>query len=225
VVLSRAGAARARQAVAVAVGLVPAAMAAWTYGSGALVVDPVADLTSRTGLAAVTFLAASLAVSPAVALLGWRWAQPLRRTLGLVAFGYALAHLAVYVVLDYGLDVGLILSVGVIEKPFILLGFTALLILGVLAATSSRAAMRRLGRRWTALHRLVYVAAILVAIHQAWAVKDPLVQWREWTPWVLVLGLLLALRLPPIRRRLLALRRRPRLAARDGARDVAVDAG
>ena len=164
--------------------------------------DPVADLTTRSGLSAVAFLGASLAVSPAVQYLGWRWAHPLRRTFGLIAFAYALAHMSVFVALDYGLDVGLILSEGLLEKPFILLGFLALVILAALAATSTKAAMRRLGKRWTKLHRTVYVAAVLVAIHQAWAVKDPLAQIGEWAPWVVALGVLLVLRLPAVRARL-----------------------
>lgn len=206
-VLSRADAARARQVAAIVVGLAPAAWAAWVYSSGALIVDPVADLTTRSGLSAVAFLGASLAVSPAVRFLGWRWAHPLRRTLGLFAFAYALAHMLVFVALEYGLDFAAILSEGVLEKPFILLGFAALLILTALALTSTKAAMKRLGKRWTRLHKAVYAAAALVAVHQAWAVKDPLAQIGEWAPWVVALGALLLMRVPAVRARLLQLRR------------------
>jgi len=203
VVLSRTNAARARQAAAIAAGLAPALWAAYRYASGTvLIVDPVADLTTLSGLSAVAFLSASLAVSPAVRFLGWRWAHSLRRTLGLIAFAYAVAHMLVFVALDYGLDLRAILSEGLLEKPFILLGFAALLILAALAATSTKAAMRRMGRRWTQLHRSVYAAAVLVAIHQSWAVKDPLAQVGEWAPWALVLGALLVVRLPAVRARL-----------------------
>jgi len=120
-----------------------------------------------------------------------------RRGLGLVAFGYASAHAAVFIGLDYGFDLQTIASDGLATKPYVILGASALAVLTALALTSTRSAMRRLGRGWRRLHRGVYAAAILVLMHITWAAKVGL--WQTW-PWVLALGLLLALRAPLVSR-------------------------
>lgn len=193
-----------RQAPPVLIGLVPLALALWRWTLGPPIFDPVDDLFARTGLAAITLLLASLACTPAQVYLGWRWAGAWRRTLGLFAFAYATAHLAVFVALEYGFDVGLILTDGILTKPFIVLGFLAWLILLTLALTSTRGAQRRLGRRWRSLHRWVYAAGALAAVHFAWSVKDSLAQAIEWLPWALALALLLLLRWPPLRGRILS---------------------
>lgn len=194
---------RARQAQALRLaahlaGLAPLALLAWRTWQGQLSVNPIADITSATGKGALVFLLLSLAVTPLVAIFGWRQLVPLRRTLGLYAFLYALLHFLTFTVLDYGLD-PVLLREAIFEKPYALVGFAAFLILLALALTSSRAAMRRLGQRWKPLHRLVYLAAGLVVVHFLWLVKADI---REPVAYGLLIGLLLALRLPALRRRL-----------------------
>lgn len=178
-------------------GLVPLLAAAWLAWRHGLGVNPVESLELWTGRAALVLLLLSLACSPASTLLGWRRALAARRTLGLYAFLYAAVHLGVFVAVDYGLDVALLRDAALPEKPFILAGAGSFAILLALAATSWPWSKRRLGRNWTRLHRLVYVAAALAALHYAWKVKalsaGPVVV-------ALVLVLLLAARLPPVRR-------------------------
>jgi len=146
----------------------------WLIGdaaAGRLSVNPIQDLTLRTGKTALALLTLSLAATPANALFRFRPAIKARRALGLYAFGYALLHLGIFVGLDYGFDFGLI-GLELVEKRFVLAGFAAFLILLPLAITSTRGWQRRLGRRWKRLHRWVYIAAILAAAHYIWLDKD-----------------------------------------------------
>ncbi len=137
----------------------------WNLG-----VDPIETLTHRTGWWAIVHLAATLAVTPLRRLFGWHWLVRYRRQLGLGSFIYASLHLGVYAFLDLGLDFSH-LAEDIVERPFITVGFTSWLILLALALTSTTASMRRLGKRWTMLHRLVYVAAGLVSLHYIWGQK------------------------------------------------------
>ncbi|HEX7002039.1 MAG TPA: protein-methionine-sulfoxide reductase heme-binding subunit MsrQ [Trueperaceae bacterium] len=137
----------------------------WNLG-----VDPIETLTHRTGWWAIVHLAATLAVTPLRRLFGWHWLVRYRRQLGLGSFIYASLHLGVYAFLDLGLDFSH-LAEDIIERPFITVGFTSWLILLALALTSTTASMRRLGKRWTTLHRLVYIAAGLVSLHYIWGQK------------------------------------------------------
>ena len=132
--------------------------------------NPVEDLTHVTGEWALRFLLLSLAVTPARRFLGWQWAQPLRRTLGLAAFGYAAAHLATWSIFDLGLDLAAILE-DVLERPYVTAGMAAFVILLALAITSTRGWIRRLGARWVSLHRAVYAAGALAVLHHFWLVK------------------------------------------------------
>ncbi|HEX5755732.1 MAG TPA: protein-methionine-sulfoxide reductase heme-binding subunit MsrQ [Arenimonas sp.] len=171
--------------------LSPAAVlfhAAWTQRLGA---DPVAALTHETGQWALRFLLLSLAMTPLRRLFALGWPLQLRRMLGLYAFFYASLHLAVYVVLDLG---GYWAQIGedIIDRPYITVGFLAWLLLVPLAATSTRAMMRRLGGLWARLHRLVYVIGVLAVLHFWWRVKADL---SEPIIYGAVLALLLGLRL------------------------------
>lgn len=168
--------------------------------SGHLGVNPIQEVTVRTGTAALACLVASLAVTPVSGIGRQRWAAPSRRPLGLWAFAYAAMHLATFVVLDYGLDWAQIWRV-VIEKRFVIAGFTAFLAMAPLAATSTRGWQRRLGRWWRRLHWLAYVAAGAAVIHFIWLVKADL---REPMAWAAGLAALLAMRVPPVRRRVAA---------------------
>lgn len=175
--------------------------------AGGLVFEPVEAITQRTGQGALWLLTASLACTPAYTLFGARWAIPLRRTLGLAAFAYASFHLLSVVGLDFGFDAALILTDGMAERPFIVIGLSAYLLLAPLAVTSTRGWMRRLGKRWKVLHRAVYAAICLVLVHFTWAVKPGL--FETW-PWVLLIGALLVARVPSVRRSISALRHRRR---------------
>jgi sulfoxide reductase heme-binding subunit YedZ len=140
---------------------------------GRLGADPVETLTHGTGLWALRFLWITLTVSPARRVLGWSWAAPLRRTFGLAAFAYALLHLSIWVVLDNSFDLGA-MGEDVVEHRWVTAGMAAFLCMLPLAMTSSDRMIKRLGRRWPVLHRLVYVAAVAAAIHFLWLVKKDL---------------------------------------------------
>ena len=183
----------------------------WDGAHNRLTVNPIQEITDRTGTAALVILILSLTCTPLNRYLGWRWTQPLRRPLGLWGFFYAALHLFTFAVVDYALDPGLIWE-AIAEKRYVLAGFSAFVLLVPLALTSTRGWMRRLGRRWTVLHRLIYLALPLVILHYVWLVKSdrhiPLLYGAA-------VALLLALRTPPLRRLGGALRARRR--ARGGA--------
>jgi len=188
---------RALQAATITAGALPAAslvVSALTDGLGA---NPVEQVTHTTGDWALRFLLLSLAVTPLRLLLGWSWAAPLRRTLGLTAFGYACCHYLTYLGLEHFFDWRLIVE-DVLERRYVTAGFAAFLCLVPLAVTSTRAMIRRLGRRWVSLHRLVYLAAALGVVHFLWLVKSDL---REPLVYAVVLALLLGLRLARSRAR------------------------
>ncbi len=150
--------------------LLPAAwLAGSAYGDG-LGANPIEAITHFTGNWALRFLLLSLAVTPLRRVTGWNEVVRYRRMLGLFAFFYAALHLATYLVLDHFFDWRAALA-DVRERPYITAGATALLCLLPLAVTSTRAWIRRLGRRWTTLHRLVYVAAAAAVVHYWWLVK------------------------------------------------------
>jgi sulfoxide reductase heme-binding subunit YedZ len=173
------------------------------YASGAFVVDPIREMTTYTGKAALVLLVLSLACTPVVTLTGWQRIGRVRRALGLYAFIYAAVHLVIFVGLDYGFDLGL-LRQGILEQRYVLVGFAAGLVLLALALTSTRGWQRRLGRAWKRLHRLVYLAGILAVVHFLWLVKDP----QEPLRYAVLVSLLLVLRIPPVRRMASRLRRR-----------------
>lgn len=155
--------------VLVSVGL-PAVALALSFAVRGVGADPIETLTHTTGEWAIRFLFASLAITPLRRLLGWRFLAPLRRTFGLAGFAYAAAHLLTWSVLDHALDPAA-LAEDLTERPYVMAGMAAFSILAVLASTSTRSAMKRLGRRWVTLHRLVYAAAGLALLHHFWLIK------------------------------------------------------
>lgn len=179
-----------------AAALAPFALLAYDAFGGGLGADPIEEVTHRTGKAALVLLLASLAVTPVRRLSGWNGVVKLRRLLGLFAFFYAVLHFCTYL-FDQELSPAYVLE-DVAEHPFVTAGFAAFLLLVPLAATSTRAMVRRLGKRWQALHRLVYPAAVLAVVHFLWLVKQDL---REPLLFGAALLVLLALRLPLPRRR------------------------
>jgi len=141
---------------------------------GALVDDlgpnPLETVTHVTGDWALRFLLITLAMTPLRRLLGQAWPLRVRRMLGLYAFFYATMHLLIWTVLDQELRWTSMWE-DITKRPYVTVGFTAWLLLVPLALTSTRAAMRRLGRRWARLHRLVYPTAALGVLHYWWLVK------------------------------------------------------
>ena len=150
--------------------LVWLACGAFGWFGASLGADPVKKLEHECGKTALNFLLITLAVTPVRNLLGLPQLLRLRRMLGLFAFFYAVTHFTVYLVLDLELNWST-LGADIAKRPYITIGFTALVLLVPLAATSTNGMMRRLGRRWTSLHRLVYVIAILGVWHFYWQVK------------------------------------------------------
>jgi sulfoxide reductase heme-binding subunit YedZ len=156
---------------------------------------------NRLGLSALVFLVASLACTPVREIFNWPWAVGLRRMLGLFAFFYALLHFATYALVDQRLDLAAIFA-DVTKRPFIIAGFAAFVILIPLAATSTAAAVRRLGfPRWKRLQRLAYVAGLLAVIHFVLRVKADV---REPAVYGAMLAVLLAARLAIFLRRRVA---------------------
>ncbi|MBV8146618.1 MAG: sulfoxide reductase heme-binding subunit YedZ [Gammaproteobacteria bacterium] len=152
--------------------------------------DPVKELEHEAGKTALNLLLLTLAVTPVRELTGLSQLVRLRRMLGLFAFFYVVLHFAIYLVLDLELNFAT-LGGDIAKRPYITIGFTALLLLIPLAITSTNGMMRRLGRRWQQLHRLVYLIAILGVWHFYWQVKRDI---REPLIYVGILALLLGYR-------------------------------
>jgi methionine sulfoxide reductase heme-binding subunit len=156
-----------------AASLVPAALllcGALGWLGQDLGADPVAKLLHTCGKTGLNFLLLTLLVTPVRRLTGWSSLVRLRRMLGLFAFFYLVTHFAVYLVLDRQLDYHDVLQ-DIVKRPYITIGFAALLLLIPLAVTSTNRMMRRLGRRWQKLHRLIYPIVILGVWHYWWQVK------------------------------------------------------
>ena len=132
--------------------------------------NPIEELIHRFGIWGLNFLLITLVVTPLRRLTGKSWLLRFRRMLGLFAFFYVLMHFLTYAGLDQRFDLPVIFE-DIVERPFITVGFTAFLLLIPLALTSTNAMIRRLGRRWQKLHRLVYLIAILGVVHFYWQVK------------------------------------------------------
>lgn len=151
--------------------LLPLVLMAHGALTGNLGANPIERILNQTGLLALILLLASLALTPLRLLSSWTWPARLRRLLGLLAFTYALLHFLTYAVLDRGLQLGA-LAEDIAKRPFITVGFVALVLLIPLAVTSTKGSVRRLGyQKWQRLHQLVYLAAALGILHFIWRVK------------------------------------------------------
>jgi sulfoxide reductase heme-binding subunit YedZ len=194
------GAIRALKVVLFLLCLVPLGkLALETFGVAGLSLgaNPVEELLHRLGKWGLNFLLITLAVTPLRRLSGWNWLIRFRRMLGLFAFFYVAMHFLTYAGLDQRFDLAAIVE-DIAERPYITLGMTALVLLLPLALTSVNAMMRRLGRRWQQLHRLVYPITILGVWHFYWQVKlDTL----EPSIYAAILAALLGYRLVDWRRR------------------------
>ncbi len=189
---------RTRQSLALAVhvgALTPLAVLAWMAWRNALGPVPIAAVTRLLGRYALAMLLLSLLPTAVGIVTGCRSLIPLRRNLGLYAFLYATLHVMAFIGLDYGFQLRLVATV-VAESRRELVGAAGFLILTLLAVTSIPGLMRRLGKTWRYLHRLVYLAVLLVVLHYLWNYKEL----RAWPVATGAMGLLLLLvRLPPVR--------------------------
>jgi sulfoxide reductase heme-binding subunit YedZ len=132
-----------------------------------LTANPIEFITRSTGTWTITFLCMTLAMSPLQWITGFsQWVQ-LRKTLGLFTFFYGFLHFTIWYWLDHDFNFTAMIS-DVIKRPFITMGFIALLIMSLLAITSNQTAMRLLGGKWKTLHRFIYLIAILAVIHYFW---------------------------------------------------------
>lgn len=171
-------------------GLIPLALLVWDTLQGHLGVDPVRDIEHRLGRTAIYFLIATLTVTPLLRLARVNLMR-FRQALGLICFTYLVCHLAAWVVFDMGLLWAQIVK-DVIKRPYLIFGMIGFLMLLALAVTSNRWSIRRMGTAWRQLHRLIYPAAILAAVHWLWALKV----WESWPLMILsVILTLLSLRL------------------------------
>lgn len=174
-----------------AAALLPAAALAYRFYTNDLTANPGDYITDQTGTWTLTFLTISLAVTPLRRLTGWSPLIKLRRMLGLFAFFYGTLHMLTWVVFIHYFDSVRIMVNDVLDRPFITVGMAVYVILLTLAVTSNTFSVRRLGRRWQTLHRLVYVAAIGGVVHFWWLVKADT---TEPIRWALAIALLLGFR-------------------------------
>lgn len=179
--------------------LYPLAALLLAYQTNGLGADPVREILLRTGEPALVFLILSLSITPLGFLFGWKQLYPLRRIFGLYAFMYVALHLTTFLWLDYGLNWQFILD-GVLEQNFVLVGFAAFLLLAPLAITSNRWSQKKLGQKWSTLHKLVFLIIILALIHFWWLVKNVYYMPFFYTA---VVFLLLTLRWMPVKQKVL----------------------
>ena len=172
--------------------LLPLGLLAWQVADGSIGPNAVEAVLHFTGLWALRLLLVTLAVTPLRLLTGQAWLVRFRRMLGLFAFFYAMLHLTVYLVLDRSLMWDEIIR-DIAERPYITVGFAALVMMVPLAVTSTRGWVKRLGKRWKTLHKLVYPIAVLGVLHFIWLVKADL---REPLIYAGLLLVLLAVRVP-----------------------------
>ncbi|HEV7835376.1 MAG TPA: protein-methionine-sulfoxide reductase heme-binding subunit MsrQ [Caballeronia sp.] len=148
-------------------GLYPLARIVLLGFTGGLGANPIEFITRSTGLWTLVFLCVTLAVTPVRRLTGLNALLRFRRMLGLFAFFYVVLHFTTYVWFDKWFDVFAMLK-DIVKRPFILVGFSAFVLLIPLAVTSPKAMLRKLGRRWQVLHKLIYPIAVLAILHFWW---------------------------------------------------------
>jgi methionine sulfoxide reductase heme-binding subunit len=174
--------------------LLPLGRLIWLGSAGDLGANPIEFITRSMGTWTLVFLCLSLAMTPARMLTGWTGFIHLRRMLGLFCFFYATVHFLIWLWLDHNFSV-IAMWQDVLERPYITFGFLAFVLLIPLALTSNRWAQRKLGRRWSHLHRLIYGIAILAILHYWWH-KAGKSDYETVSIYLGVIVVLLLLRLP-----------------------------
>jgi methionine sulfoxide reductase heme-binding subunit len=192
-------------------GWAPLALIVYNFFTNNLTANPIQAIEQRTGIQALTLLLFSLACTPLASILGWKELIQRRKALGNYGFMYAALHVTIFIGLDYGFNLNAILrDVG--TKWYILIGLTAFLMLLPLAITSFKYWMKRLGKNWKRLHKLVYFISPLVAIHFLLSVKGDLTRMQGNILQPILYGsialILLALRITPVKTVLIGLRTR-----------------
>ncbi len=182
--------------------LIPLALLGLKAYHGDLGANPIEVITHATGDWTLRFLLITLAITPLRRITGWQGWIRFRRMLGLYAFFYGLLHLTTWVWLDKFFDVHEMIA-DVFKRPFITMGMTGLLLMLPLALTSTKGWIRRLGKRWTTLHRLIYASAIAGVIHYWWLVKSDVSKPEQYAA---ILAVLLGIRV------VIALRKRSKNA-------------
>lgn len=182
------------QIIAAILCLIPFIWILFAYQTNALSANPIQDVTLRTGRTAVVLLWLSLTCTPLKNLLGLSALLPIRKTLGLFSFFYAVLHFLIFAALDYEFNLVWILP-EFQQKPFLRIGLIALIILVILSITSIRIIQKRMGHWWQRLHRLVYPLSLLVIWHYYLASKGdyllPLIS-------TIIFAILMLLRTPPL---------------------------
>jgi len=168
-----------RWVVVIKVAVWAACLAPWawlvvrTLGiAGSLGANPQEEILNVCGKTGLNLLMLTLAITPVRRSTGWNRLIAFRRLLGLFAFFYLVLHFLTYALLDLGVARWPTLLEDIAERPYVTVGFTALMLLVPLAATSTQRLQRRLGRNWVKLHRLVYVVGVLGIVHYWWQVKS-----------------------------------------------------
>ena len=214
----------------------PLAWLIWAFLTDNLSVNPLADITTQTGTWTLRFLCLTLAITPLRRLTGWNGVIRFRRMIGLFAFFYGSLHFLTYVVVDRFAGLvefpGGIVSMETVrrlaasvaadiagDRPFITVGFVALALMVPLALTSTAGMIRRLGKRWRTLHRLVYVSACLGVVHYWWLVKADTTRPQVYAA---IVGALLLFRIVWARRRAHAESKPRRHEAHEDARKPVV---
>jgi len=176
--------------------LVPFSLLLWAAFTDGLGANPVEKLTHETGDWILRLLLVTLSLSPLRQWTGQASFIRFRRMLGLYTFFYACCHFSIWFIADHSLDLGGMIE-DIIKRPYITLGFSALLLMLPLAITSNQAMIRRLGKNWKTLHQLVYLVILLGVLHFIWLTKA---DYLEPSIYAIIAMILLAHRLGPIKR-------------------------
>ncbi len=177
--------------------LVPFALLLFRGWNNELGANPIETITRITGIWTLRFLVITLAITPLRKLTGQTILIRFRRMLGLFTFFYASLHFLTYVWLDQYFDWPFIAE-DIAEHPYIIVGFVTFLILLSMAVTSPRFMIRKMGKNWKNLHRLVYLAAFLGATHFIWQVKSDI---REPLLYFALFSILMLLRIPAVKKK------------------------
>ena len=190
-------------------GWLPLVLLIYDFYTNQLTANPIQAIEQRTGIRALTFLLLSLACTPMASIFGWKELIQRRKALGIYGFFYAALHVSTFFIIDYGLDLSAVWR-DVWNKSYIIIGAVAFLLLLPVAVTSFKYWMKRMGKNWKRLHKLVYVISPLVVYHFLLVVKGSLSQLQGNIVQPLIYGsiaaLLLILRIPKVKLGLIELR-------------------